>query len=74
MLSQLVMTRVRHLLLTIVALFKKLLCCFSRRRRPSSAGAGPGDALSSVNVVRDSARYKVGLILHAEKSLVGFLV
>ncbi|EDS27212.1 conserved hypothetical protein [Culex quinquefasciatus] len=59
MLSQLVMTRVRHLLLTIVALFKKLLCCFSRRRRPSSAGAGPGDAqLSSVNVVRDSARYK----------------
>uniref|UniRef100_A0A1Q3FC60 Putative estrogen receptor binding site associated antigen 9 n=2 Tax=Culex tarsalis TaxID=7177 RepID=A0A1Q3FC60_CULTA len=57
MISQLVMTRVRHLLLTIAALFKKLLCCFSRRRR-SSAGSGPGDTLSSVNVVRDSSRYK----------------
>lgn len=53
MISQLVMTRVRHLLVTIAALFKKILCCFSRRRKPSVSGC---DTLNSVDVVRDADR------------------
>ncbi|XP_065092449.1 uncharacterized protein LOC135713293 [Ochlerotatus camptorhynchus] len=62
MITNLVMTRLRHLLVTVAALLKRILCCCSRRRKAStSESGGGGDAmLSSVDVVRDSAasRYK----------------
>lgn len=61
MITNLVMTRLRHLLVTVAALLKRILCCCSRRRKGSTSdGAGAGDAaLSSVDVVRDSGtRFK----------------
>ncbi|XP_058835195.1 uncharacterized protein LOC131692253 [Topomyia yanbarensis] len=53
MITNLIMTRIRHLLVAIAALLKKILCCFSRRRRAPSCET---DVLASVNVVRDGNR------------------
>lgn len=65
MITNLVMTRLRHLLVTVAALLKRILCCCSRRRKSTSESGSGGEAmLSSVDVVRDSAasRYKVSPI------------
>lgn len=53
MITNLIVTRIRHLLLTIAALFKKVLCCFSRRRKASTSEC---EVLNSVDVVRDVDR------------------
>uniref|UniRef100_A0A182MZW5 Receptor-binding cancer antigen expressed on SiSo cells n=1 Tax=Anopheles dirus TaxID=7168 RepID=A0A182MZW5_9DIPT len=49
MITELVMNRVRQLLLAIVGVLKRALCCFSRRRKLSVGEAG---ALSTVSVDR----------------------
>ncbi|XP_055614163.1 uncharacterized protein LOC129760538 [Uranotaenia lowii] len=57
MFTNLLVTRIRHLLVTIGALLKRVLCCCSRRRKASTSEC---EALSSVDVVRDvnSHKYK----------------
>lgn len=62
MITNLVMTRFRHLLITVAALIKRILCCCSRRRKGSTC-EGADAALNSVDVVRDSgARYKQNVV------------
>lgn len=60
MITNLVMTRLRHLLVTVAALIKRILCCCFRRRKASTCESGGDAMLSSVDVVRNSAgsRYK----------------
>ncbi|XP_058444908.1 uncharacterized protein LOC131426304 [Malaya genurostris] len=53
MITNLVMTRIRHLFVAIAALLKKIFCCFSRRRRSTNCES---DILASVNIVQDDHR------------------
>ncbi|XP_055531016.1 receptor-binding cancer antigen expressed on SiSo cells [Wyeomyia smithii] len=53
MITNLVVTRIRHLLVLIGALLKRILCCCSRRRRLSNVES---ETLNSVNVVQDVNR------------------
>ncbi|XP_052900774.1 receptor-binding cancer antigen expressed on SiSo cells [Anopheles moucheti] len=49
MITELVMNRIRQLLLAIVGVLKRAMCCFSRRRKLS---AGECEVLSTVSVDR----------------------
>ncbi|XP_053678500.1 receptor-binding cancer antigen expressed on SiSo cells [Anopheles nili] len=57
MITELVMNRIRQLLLAFIGVLKRAMCCFSRRRRMS---VGECEVLSSVSVDRHSSTSRGG--------------